>query len=168
MSGSDHTFHQPESGVPGPHPHTIDAQPDEEQPRRRRLRPRRSRRALITDATRTHEQDLQSREKQYLLWQGARVPLIAISVLCAMLGHWWFAALFFSISIPVPWISVMIANGQGEARDKRDKNVYKPALAREEARLAAQARAQLEAGQSRSGADRSPTIIESDPDASKE
>ena len=42
----------------------------------------------------------------------------------------------------------MVANGQGEKRDARQRNVYKPAVIREEQRLEAARRAELEAGSS--------------------
>lgn len=122
-------------------------------------RHRRANRALITDATYSPEQNRRSRESQYLLLQGIRLPFIALSMLAAFVwSNWWLAAVFFLVSIPLPWISVMVANGQGEVRDPRSKNVYKPALAREEQRLEQARREQLEAG---NPAD-VPTIIDHD------
>ena len=169
MSGSQHTNHDSSPGEFDPH--TIDAPIEaeaEEHARPRRFRMRRAQRELITDATRTHEQNLQSREKQYLFWQGLRLPLIALSIGSAIMGHWWIAAGIFAVSLPLPWVSVMIANGQGEVREKRERNVYKPALAREQARhaaLEAERQAQLGPG-SRAIPDQGPAIIdaEHDPD----
>ena len=57
--------------------------------------------------------------------------------------NWWLALIFFCISIPLPWISVVIANDSNEVRDKRTANVYKPAAARQ-ASLAYQQQAQLQ------------------------
>lgn len=167
MSGTQDHLHDTSSGEPDPH--VIDAPLDHDPaPRKHRFR-RRSRRALITDATRTPEQNRQSREKQYLFWQGIRLPLIALSIGSAIAGNWWLAAIIFGISIPLPWVSVMIANGQGEVRDKRERNVYKPAVAREQARQAtieAHARAQL--GRSTSQARQvGPTIIDADSDSNE-
>lgn len=123
----------------------------------RRKRSRRANRALITDATFSPEQNRRSRESRYLLLQGIRLPFIALSMLAAFAWHnWWLAAVFFVISIPLPWISVMVANGQGEVRDARSKNVYKPALAREEMRLEEARRAQLGAADQAAA----PTIID--------
>lgn len=165
MSGSQHFSHDTPSDESDPH--VIDAPLDHDPaPPKRRFR-RRSRRALITDATRTPEQNRQSREKQYLVLQGLRLPLIALSIGAAVAGHWWWAAAIFGITLPLPWVSVMIANGQGEVREKRERNVYKPGLAREQARQAAlqeQQRTQLgqDSAQMR---ELGPTIIDADQDS---
>ncbi|MCG7277579.1 DUF3099 domain-containing protein [Corynebacterium imitans] len=162
MSGSQHYSHDASPGESDPH--VIDAPLDHDPaPQKRRFR-RRSRRALITDATRTPEQNRQSREKQYLILQGLRLPLIALSIGAAVAGHWWWAAAIFGITLPLPWVSVMIANGQGEVREKRERNVYKPAVAREQARqaaLAEQARAQLSQSTAQMR-ELGPTIIDAD------
>jgi len=49
---------------------------------------------------------------------------------------------FLAISIPLPWISVVVANDGNEVRDKRSRNVYKPAAARQK-QLAAARQQQL-------------------------
>lgn len=123
---------------------------------------RRSPRALITDATRSPELNRRSREKQYLFLQGIRVPLIVLCLVAAFAWHnWWLACAIFAVSVPLPWISVMIANGQGEVREKRERNVYKPAAARAQAQLDADRRAAL--GQPEPGdSHRAPRIIEHD------
>ena len=136
---------------------TVDVEAESSAPRTKRQR--RANRALITDATYSPEQNRRSRESQYLLLQGIRLPFIALSMLAAFWGHnWWLAAVFFIVSIPLPWISVMVANGQGEVRDARSKNVYKPALVREEQRLEEARRAQLSTG----GEAAAPAIIDHD------
>ncbi|OIR45521.1 DUF3099 domain-containing protein [Corynebacterium sp. NML130628] len=107
------------------------------------LRSRR-RRALITDAKRSPEQNLQSREAQYLWLQALRVPFILLSIASAWwLGNWWIATILFIVSVPLPWIAVMLGNAKGEARDPREKNVYKPALSRAYAALEEQSQQQL-------------------------
>ena len=42
------------------------------------------------------------------------------------------------MTFPLPWIAVVIGNGKGQPKDKREKNVYKPALARQMAQAQAQ------------------------------
>ncbi|WP_026196027.1 DUF3099 domain-containing protein [Corynebacterium lubricantis] len=136
--------------------------------RSKRFRFKTSPAQLITDAIRTPEQNRHSREVRYLILQLSRIPFILISMVLAFTGNWGLAAIFFIISIPLPWISVVIANGKGEVRDKRTRNVYKPAAARYMA-MEAERRAALEAGES-SGeasdpADDEPTTIDhEDPD----
>ena len=62
----------------------------------------------------------------------AMIALFATAfVLCSMrrFDQRWFLRLCV-LAIPLPWIAVMVGNGQGEKRDPRQKNVYKPATAR--------------------------------------
>ena len=112
-------------------PYTVDVEPEVPARTSRRLRLRRTRGELITDARHTHEQNIRSRERNYMLLQSLRIPFILLSMLAAWYWeNWWLAGLLFVVSIPLPWIAVMVGNGQGEKRDPRQKNVYKPAPAR--------------------------------------
>ncbi|WP_293954590.1 DUF3099 domain-containing protein [uncultured Corynebacterium sp.] len=87
---------------------------------------------LVTDKKRTHMQDLRHRRRTYNLIQAARIPLLALAGICWMVwGYWWLAGIIFIISIPLPWIAVVIANAQGQPRDPREKAVYKPGVARQ-------------------------------------
>ena len=148
MSATDEHFHGHQPAV------DVDVEATAAK-RRLRRRPR----TLITDAQHSPEHNRRSREKQYMILQGIRLPLIALSMLAAFaLNNWWVASVLFVISVPLPWLSVMVANGQGEKRDSRRRNVYLPAVAREEQRLEAARRDQLAAG----GAGGSPSIIEHD------
>ena len=76
-------------------------------------------------------------------------------VLCTLRKHHtkWFLRLAV-LAIPLPWIAVMVGNGQGEKRDPRQKNVYKPAAARaaaHEFELEQQRRRELGAAGNQSG-----------------
>lgn len=113
-----------------------------------RARKRRGMRALITDAVTTPEQNRRSREKQYAVLQGLRLPFILAAIATAWQNWWIVAAVLFVVSVPLPWIAVVLGNAQGEKRDPRSKNVYKPAVAREEQRLAAARRAELKPAES--------------------
>ena len=135
-------------------------QPPTERASRRFRRGRKSR-ALITDASYTPEQNRQSREKQYAILQGLRLPFIVAAVAAAW-AHWWvLAGILFVVSVPLPWIAVVRGNAQGEVRDTRQKNVYKPAMARQEQQmLAQQQRAALDSAEADRGS--SPAIIDHD------
>ncbi len=98
---------------------------------------------LITSAKRSPMENLRSRERAYLIMQGMRIPFVFLSIAAVMWWHnWVLAIIFFAISIPLPWISVVVANDGNEVRDKRTRNVYKPAAARQE-QLAAARQQQL-------------------------
>ncbi|MBC3185412.1 DUF3099 domain-containing protein [Corynebacterium sp. zg-331] len=125
-----------------PDPGTIDAPVGASPPRRRVLPGPRRRVALITDAHRTPEQNLRHRERLYGIMQGVRLPLIALALLALVAwNNWVIAGVLFCVSIPMPWIAVVIANGRGEPRDPRVRRVYKPALARQQQATALEARA---------------------------
>lgn len=120
----------------------VDAETPVERRRRVRWRPRPAH--LITDARRSPEQNRHSREVRYLILQLLRLPLVAASLWLGFEGYWWWAFFTFLVSVPLPWVAVVIANEKGEVRDKRERNVYKPAAARQEA-FEAQRQAALEA-----------------------
>lgn len=150
MGATDNHFHDQQPTV------DVDVEDVEASSTKRRVR--RRRRVLITDAQRSPELNRRSREKQYMILQGIRMPLLALSMVSAFAwNNWWLASILFVVSIPLPWLSVMVANGQGEKRDARQRNVYKPAVIREEQRLEAARRAELEAGSS--GSDDSTGVL---------
>ena len=106
---------------------------------------------LITSARRSPSENRRSRETKYLILQGLRIPFVLLSIASVLWWHnWWLALVFFCISIPLPWISVVIANDSNEVRDKRTQNVYKPAAARHQM-LVAHQQAQLSSGRTDSG-----------------
>lgn len=95
---------------------------------------RRSNVALVTTASYSPTQNRKKREKQYMWIQGVRLPFLILSMMTYVwMENIWISALLFLISVPLPWIAVVIANGIGEPRDPRAPAVYKPALARQHA-----------------------------------
>ena len=123
-----------ERGADDHDPITVDMEPVVASPAGRFTRLRRRGSALITDARHTPEQNLRSRERRYMILQGLRIPFILMSMIAVYFQNWWLAGVLFIVSVPLPWIAVVIGNGQGEKRDPRQKNVYKPSAARAAAR----------------------------------
>lgn len=123
---------------------TVDGEVSEPVAASRTRRRRRGSRALITDAVRSPEQNRRSRERQYAILQGLRLPFIFGAIAAAFAQMWVIASILFVISVPLPWIAVVLGNAHGDPRDSRTKNVYKPAAAREFERLEMQRRAALE------------------------
>ncbi|MCX7537199.1 DUF3099 domain-containing protein [Corynebacterium sp. P5875] len=98
----------------------------------RRLLPRRGRVELITDARQTPLDNLNARRRKYAILQGSRIPfLLASAATWVWWENTWISVILFVISVPLPWIAVVIGNGAGEPRDPRVKQVYKPAVIRE-------------------------------------
>ncbi|MDU0477861.1 DUF3099 domain-containing protein [Staphylococcus chromogenes] len=119
-SANNESHDQPHPGVPQPGRHGI----------ARAFR--RPRAALITDAKRSPLENWAHRKRVYNILQGSRIPfLLASAVTYMYLHNVWLSVILFTISIPLPWIAVVIANGQGEPKDVRTKQTYKPQVARQ-------------------------------------
>ncbi|MCS4491004.1 DUF3099 domain-containing protein [Corynebacterium sp. ES2794-CONJ1] len=94
---------------------------------------RRKKAALITSARQSPAENRKQRERQYAIIQAIRLPFLALAAFSYLyLELVWFSAVLFVISVPLPWIAVVIANGVGQPRDPRERSVYKPALARQQ------------------------------------
>ena len=99
---------------------------------RRRRRRRGGAVSLITNARRSRLADWRHRRHLYATLQLARIPLFIIAVAVYGLAHQpVIAACVAVVSLPLPWIAVLLANEQGSDREKGQPKVYKPALVRE-------------------------------------
>ena len=115
--------------------------------KRKLHRLRRSNVPLVTTASYSPTQNRKKREKQYMWIQGSRLPFLLLAMVTYMSMHnVWLSALLFIISVPLPWIAVVLANGIGEPRDARAPAVYKPAALREQAAAQDRQRAQMSQG----------------------
>lgn len=96
--------------------------------------------SLITTARRSRLADWRHRRHLYAALQLARIPLFIIAVAVYGLAHQpVIAACVAVVSLPLPWIAVLLANEQGSDREKGQPKIYKPALVRENrARMAQQ------------------------------
>lgn len=138
--------------------------------KRRRFAFRRPNATLITDAQRSPLENWEHRKRVYNWIQFSRIPfLLAAGAAYMWLHSWILATILFIISIPLPGIAVIIANGAGEPKDKRTKQVYKPQMARHHHQQQLQAlseqkpqRHQLEAGTNTNSDPEPPTIIDHD------
>jgi hypothetical protein len=63
---------------------------------------------LITEAAPSYEEEHAARKRKYMIMMGLRFPCL---ILAGVFYHtWWLALFFVVISIPLPWIAVLIAN----------------------------------------------------------
>ncbi|NKQ53137.1 DUF3099 domain-containing protein [Amycolatopsis sp. K13G38] len=63
---------------------------------------------LITEAAPSYEDEHAARKRKYMLMMGMRFPCL---ILAGVFYHtWWLALLFIVLSIPLPWIAVLVAN----------------------------------------------------------
>ncbi len=63
---------------------------------------------LITDAQRSYEEELATRKRRYGIMMGLRVPCLVGAAL--LYNHPLLAAGLIVLSIPLPWMAVIIAN----------------------------------------------------------
>ena len=73
---------------------------------------------LITDAPMSYEQQLAHRKSRYKIMMGMRIPLMIAAAACYQ--YPWVAVALLVISIPLPWMAVLIAN------DRLPKKVVDP------------------------------------------
>jgi hypothetical protein len=63
---------------------------------------------LITAAEPSYDEQFAARKRKYMLMMGIRIPCLVL----AGIFHqtWWLALVFVAISVPLPWMAVLIAN----------------------------------------------------------
>ncbi|MGP9723419.1 DUF3099 domain-containing protein [Corynebacterium sp. AOP40-9SA-29] len=88
--------------------------------------------SVITDARRSPLDDWRHRRRLYAGLQLSRIPLLG----AAVGAYGWLhspvlAAVFAVISLPLPWVAVLLANEKSDDREKGEPKVYKPALVRQ-------------------------------------
>jgi hypothetical protein len=63
---------------------------------------------LITAAARSLDEEFAARKRKYIIMMSCRFPCL---VLAGIFYHtWWLALLFILLSVPLPWVAVLIAN----------------------------------------------------------
>jgi hypothetical protein len=63
---------------------------------------------LITDAAVSYDEELRIRKNRYKIMMGMRIPLMIVAAFCYQIP--WLAVTLLVLSIPLPWIAVLVAN----------------------------------------------------------
>ena len=63
---------------------------------------------LITDAEMSYEEQLKVRKQRYKITMGMRIPLMVLAAVFYQIP--WLAVTLLVLSIPLPWIAVLMAN----------------------------------------------------------
>ncbi len=72
---------------------------------------------LITEAQTSLEQQHRNRVRRYTILMGFRIPcLILAAVAYSMWENWVISLLIIGVSIPLPWIAVLVANDRPPRR----------------------------------------------------
>lgn len=86
---------------------------------------------LITDAPMSYEDQLAARKQRYKIMMAMRIPLMVLAAV--FYGTPWLAVSLLVISIPLPWMAVLIANDRLPNKVV-DPNRYRPGRKSLEAR----------------------------------
>jgi hypothetical protein len=77
---------------------------------------------LITEAAPSYDDEHAARKRKYMIMMGLRFPCL---ILAGVFYHtWWLALLFVVLSIPLPWIAVLVANDR-PPRKSEEVNRYR-------------------------------------------
>ncbi|MFD7656674.1 DUF3099 domain-containing protein [Actinosynnema sp. NPDC059797] len=63
---------------------------------------------LITAAAPSYEEQHAARKRKYAIMMGARIPCLVLAMV--FYQTWWLALAFLVLSVPLPWMAVLIAN----------------------------------------------------------
>ena len=86
--------------------------------------------SLITDAKRSRLEGWHHRRRMYATLQLLRLPVLAAAGVSMWLTHNVALSVVIAvISLPLPWVAVLLANESGEV-DKQERKIYKPAVVR--------------------------------------
>ena len=76
---------------------------------------------LITDAAMSYEEELAERKHRYKIMMGMRIPLMVMAGVFYTIP--WLAVSLLILSIPLPWMAVLIANDR-LPKKREDVNRY--------------------------------------------
>lgn len=63
---------------------------------------------LITEAAISYDDQHAARKRKYVIMMGARFPCLILAGI--FYQTWWLALGFILLSVPLPWMAVLIAN----------------------------------------------------------
>lgn len=63
---------------------------------------------LITEAEPSYDDQQAARRKKYALMMSLRIPCLIAAVMVYPI--WWLSLIIVAVSIPLPWIAVLVAN----------------------------------------------------------
>ena len=72
---------------------------------------------LITAAEPSYAEQYAIRRRKYAVLMSARIPCLVLAGLCYQI--WWLALFFLLLSVPLPWMAVLIANDRAPRKAER-------------------------------------------------
>lgn len=84
---------------------------------------------LITAAAPSYDDQHAARKRKYAIMMGLRFPCLILAGI--FYQTWWLALAFMVLSIPLPWIAVLIANDRPPRKSENVNRYERPARALE-------------------------------------
>ncbi|EHK82701.1 DUF3099 domain-containing protein [Saccharomonospora azurea] len=82
---------------------------------------------LITEAALSFDDEMAQRKRKYVIMMSMRVPCL---VLAGVFYHtWWLAMALVLLSVPLPWVAVLIANDRPPRKSERVSRFQRSARA---------------------------------------
>jgi len=78
---------------------------------------------LITQAAPSYQEQHAARRRKYTIMMAMRIPLLIAAVFSYQI--WWLALILIVVSVPLPWMAVLIANDR-PARKAEKVSRYRP------------------------------------------
>jgi uncharacterized membrane protein len=72
---------------------------------------------LITGAEPSYAEQYATRRRKYAILMSARIPCLALAGV--FYQTWWLALTFVVLSVPLPWMAVLIANDRAPRKAER-------------------------------------------------
>lgn len=79
---------------------------------------------LITEAQPSYDDQLSTRKRKYFIMMFCRIPCLILAAV--FVNTPWLALTMIAISVPLPWIAVLIANDRPARRASRFNPFRKP------------------------------------------
>ncbi|MEO6085395.1 MAG: DUF3099 domain-containing protein [Umezawaea sp.] len=78
---------------------------------------------LITEAALSLDEQHRARKRKYAIMMSARIPCIVLAMV--FIDIWWLAVAFLALSIPLPWMAVLIANDRPPRKSEKASRYQK-------------------------------------------
>jgi len=72
---------------------------------------------LITEAALSLDEQHKARKRKYAIMMSARIPCIILAMV--FIDIWWLSVALLVLSIPLPWMAVLIANDRPPRKSEK-------------------------------------------------
>ncbi|SFE05924.1 Protein of unknown function [Actinopolyspora alba] len=84
---------------------------------------------LITEAEPSYDDQQAARRKKYALMMSLRIPCLVAAVMVYPI--WWLSLIIIAVSIPLPWIAVLVANDRPPRKTEHVNRYHRDSRKRE-------------------------------------